>query len=278
MCLCWSWLTPWTGHSRRSAGRPSWPVAWSSAPAAVGCPAPLSCTSPPDRCTSAVRPGAHPSTSTNKGRKQLSQSSWKKITFSTKKRINRQERTTVTNRERKQLIRFNPHSFWDILLTWGSPNLEKLTLDFNLPLQKEHVEEKRNQDQKLIYSVLWPCSLLSWKENRNLASSFFPGLSYHSKPNVNLLLMSMETLQKDLELVKHKKIQLELIFYNKSNIGTWFVASNSIMVLSRFLISIFKANSLASKSFSLEKTSIQILKLIWLYLYTYNNWVWKKLL
>lgn len=48
------------------------------------------------------------------------------------------------------------------------------------------------------------------------------------------------------------------------------------MVLSRFLISIFKANSLASKSFSLEKTSIQILKLIWLYLYTYNNWVWKK--
>lgn len=210
--------------------------------------------------------------------KTISQSSWKKITFSTKKRINRQERTTVTNRERKQLIRFNPLSFWDILLTWGSPNLEKLTLDFNLPLQKEHVEEKRNQDQKLIYSVLWPCSLLSWKENRNLASSFFPGLSYHSKPNVNLLLMSMETLQKDLELVKHKKIQLELIFYNKSNIGTWFVASNSIMVLSRFLISIFKANSLASKSFSLEKTSIQILKLIWLYLYTYNNWVWKKLL
>lgn len=57
-------------------------------------------------------------------------------------------------------------------------------------------------------------------EGKQKPSSFFPGLSYHSKPNVNLLLMSMETLQKDLELVKHKKIQLELIFYNKSNIGT----------------------------------------------------------
>ena len=42
---------------------------------------------------------------------------------------------------------------------------------------------------------------------------------------------------------------------------TWFVASNSTMVLSKFLISIFKASSLASKSFNLKQqnASIQII-------------------
>lgn len=104
MCLWLSWLTPWTGHSRRSAGRPSWPVAWSSAPAAVDCPVPLSCISPPDPCTSAVGPGAHPSTSTNIERKQYHSQMEKKILKFSSKRINWQDKKTATIRKRKQQL------------------------------------------------------------------------------------------------------------------------------------------------------------------------------